>query len=140
MTKRRVKDSMKNMETVELLKADSDIEIDFINEVKNELCQRMDTMIEEKIGEITTRRKGCDIKKFRNWCNSFTTQTTNFADTGRMRDENVIIHGIYEGNRDDGVYLTKFFDILQMGHTRGEGLIKNVRTTLIFLPFFYNNL
>ena len=34
-----------------------------------------------------------------------------------MRDQNVIIHGIYEGNRDDSEYVTKFFNVLQMGHT-----------------------
>ena len=34
-----------------------------------------------------------------------------------MRDQSIIIHGVHEKDRDDRQYLTKLFDILEMGHT-----------------------
>ena len=69
-----------------LATADSGIEIDLINEVKRELCQRMDAMIEEKISEITTRRKHNEPIKHGSSSSAITTRTTNFAQTGRTRD------------------------------------------------------
>ena len=102
--------------TIDITKADSGIDID-LNEMKNELCQRMGTMIEEKIDEINLRRKRSDIINSCNSFNSSTIKTTNFGETGQMRDQNIIIHGVYEGNRDDREYVTKLFNILQMGHT-----------------------
>ena len=108
----RIQDNTKGTTTGKLINADSGLEIDFINDIKHELHQSMETMIDEKIGKITT-----DIKKSCSSFNSFTTRTINIAETGRTRDQNIIIHGINEGNRDDREYIRKLFDILQMDHT-----------------------
>ena len=113
----QIEDSTKRSATLELPKADSGIEIDLINEVKSELYQRMNTMIEEKFSEIATRKKDSRPMEHRSSSSSSKTRIFHCTDTGRTRDQNIIIHGIYEGDRDDGQYLTKLLEILGMGHT-----------------------
>ena len=79
----------------------------------------MDAMIEEKISEITTRRKHNEHGSYIEHGSSssaITTRTTKFAQTGRTRDQSIIIHGVQEGDRDDKQYITKFFSILEMSH------------------------
>ena len=77
----------------------------------------MDTMIAEKISEITTRRKHNEPIEHGSSSSAITTRTTNFTQTGRTRDQSIIIHGVQEGDRDDKQYITKFFSILEMTHT-----------------------
>ena len=110
-------DATKSSGTAELPKADSGIEIDLINEVKIELCERMNTMIDEKISEIATRRKDSRHREHGSLSSSSSIRISHSADTGKMRDQNIIIHGIKEGDRDDKQYLTKLLAILGMGHT-----------------------
>ena len=113
----QMQDSTKTLATEELVKADSGIDIDLINEVKNELCQHMDAIIEEKICKTFTKRKHYEPVECSNPSNASTSRRSYTGKIGRMRDQNVIIHGIYEGDGDDRQYLTKFFDILGMDHT-----------------------
>ena len=45
------------------------------------------------------------------------TPANNDTKTESKREQNIIIHGINEGNDNDALYLHKLFDILGMGHT-----------------------
>ena len=109
--------STKTLTTEDLVKADSGINIDFINEVKNEIYHNMDAIIEQKISETVIKRKHYKPMERSNPSNSFSSQRTYPGKIGKMRDQNIIIHGIYEGDGDDRLYLTKLFDFLGMDHT-----------------------
>ena len=100
---------------------DSGIEIDIINNMKIELRQCLDGMIEEKLSELSIRRKddrskpdksSLDEERFES-----TIRSNGDTKTDPIRDQNIIIHGVNERDKADTDYLKKLFDILGMGHT-----------------------
>ena len=110
---------------------DSGIEID-LNNMTKEMSKRMDTMLEEKLSKIfmtgevkwpnnlNVRDSSCEEERTES-INSY-NMTTKIPETkacGDPHGQNVIIHGINEGEEvgHDAIYLQKLFDILEMGHT-----------------------
>ena len=100
-----------------LIYNDSGITIDLINDVKTELNKCMDNIVDKKLSEILLPKK-------KNWpqiheraSNKGNTYRVNHnTNMGPKREQNVIIHGVNEGDYTDTDYLTKLFYILEMDH------------------------
>ena len=100
---------------------DSGIEIDVINNMKTELRQCLDGMIEEKLSELSIRWKDDNSKRDKSSPDEerfeSTIRSNGDTTTDPIRDQNIIIHGVNEREKADTDYLKNLFDILGMGHT-----------------------
>lgn len=97
---------------------DSGIDLD-LDSVTREINKRMDVMLDEKLSNLgikINKEVTHDVTEPSNNTEQKIPRHDEHPDT---RDQNIIIHGIDEGNEVDydNIYLKKLFAIIEMNHT-----------------------